>query len=320
MTKEAQSQGAFETAKSFEGRVRECVAARLTLLGVALTEFQDQDFPDIVVGDWGIEVKHTKDDKWRTVANSVFEGHRREEVERVFLVYAKMGGVPTVRWARYEDSVVHVRTSHRPRYEVEIDAKRSLFAEMKVSYSVFRDLPEREKMGYIRAYARGRLRDGEQLWWLGEDPENPHSLPLAARLYIKLPNEEKLRLRAEATFLCPEIVKSGRGKDKYNRAALYLLTYHGVLASQVRDLFSAGSVADPGNKKRGGNYVLRALLHLEPLIEEVAGEIGHVLLEDYWGKGAPKSKRGRLREWLRRADAEAVGWRPSDHLFKARKP
>ena len=44
-------------------------------------------------------------------------------------------------------------------------------------------------------------------------------------------------------MLCPQIVAGSRVKNKYNEFALYLLTYHDVLASNTRDLFSAGSVA-----------------------------------------------------------------------------
>ncbi len=316
LTSEARKPGAFTSSKEFEDRVRSVVRAQLRKHHKKIGEFAAQDFPDIVIGDWGIEVKHTKDDKWRTVANSVFEGHRKDEVDRVFLLYAKMGGTPEVRWARYEDAVIHVRTSHRPRYEVDVEAKTTLFSVMGIAYADFRKLDENGKMAHIRKYARSRLEHGEQLWWLG-DAENPHSLPITARLYIKLPQHEKARLRAEAAFLCPEIVKTSRGKNKYNRVALYLLTYHGVVASQARDLFSAGSVAVPGNKGRGGNYVLRALKNLEGEMIEVASSIDPELLASYWGKPAPKSTKGRIAHWLKLADEHAgKAWTPSKHLFQ----
>jgi hypothetical protein len=34
---------------------------------------------------------------------------------------------------------------------------------------------------------------------------------------------------------------------------------------------------------------------------------------EYWGKDFPPEKR--LKEWLKRADYFAVGWKPSEHLF-----
>jgi hypothetical protein len=310
LTAELQAYGALDNAKKFETRVRQVLAVELAKVGKVLRDFADQDFPDIVVDDWGIEVKHTKEDKWRTVANSVFEGHRRDDVSRVFIVFAKLGGTPAVRWADYASSVVHVRTSHRPRYEVEVGATKSLFEQMGVSYADFRAMPEREKMVHIRKYARSRLKAGEQLWWLGDDPENPHSLPLEVRLYPTLSDSEKRRLRAEVTFLFPEVLKGSRVRDKYSKAALHLLTYRGVLTSQARDLFSAGSVA---GKERGGNYLLRAFADLLPEFLDAARRLDPALLQEYWGH-APQTVAGRLSVWAEQADKCAAGWKPSELL------
>ncbi len=69
-----------------------------------------------------------------------------------------MGGTPTVRWNRYEDCVMHVRTSHVPRYEVEIGTAEPLFAKFGISYEAFSGLAIPEKMQYIRKYARERLK------------------------------------------------------------------------------------------------------------------------------------------------------------------
>ena len=50
-----------------------------------------------------------------------------------------MGGVPEVRWGEYEQSVIHVRTSHVPRFEIELpsekaEIKESLFQQMGICY------------------------------------------------------------------------------------------------------------------------------------------------------------------------------------------
>jgi hypothetical protein len=150
---------------------------------------------------------------------------------------------------------MHVRTSHVPRFEVEISAEHSLFELMDIRYDDFRVLPMEEKMRYIREYARSRLQKGERLWWLESNADVEHTLPIQARLYTALPSAEKTKLRAEAVLLCPGIVQSGRAKNKYDDAVLYLLTYHGVICHQARDLFSAGSVANPNNDDEGGIYI-----------------------------------------------------------------
>jgi hypothetical protein len=92
------------------------------------------------------------------------------------------------------------------------------------------------------------------------------------------------------------------------------LTYHGVLCHQARDLFSAGSVANPANDDEGGLYIERAIKLIESEIEIAANDIGDDLIIEYWGCSVPP--KDRIREWLRRADSYATGWKPSDVLFR----
>jgi hypothetical protein len=197
---------------------------------------------------------------------------------------------------------------------VQIKAQVSLFKKIGITYQDFCHLSLDERMRHIRLYARGRLKKGERLWWLEDQSEGGHSLPLQARLYTTLEQAEKRQLRAEAALLCPEVVKSSRQKGKYDDATLYLLTYRGVLCHQARDLFSAGSVAMKKNQKRGGNYVLRALQDIEAEMRTAAEILPDALLMEYWGEAPPPNDR--IKEWLKRADQLAVNWKPSDHLFK----
>ena len=272
-------------------------------------------FPDIVLGEFGIEVKVVNTDSWRTVGNSIFEGTRDLNVKKVYVLYGKMGGTPSVRWAKYEDCVMHVRTSHVPRFELEIGAKESLFAKFEISYEDFCELPHESKMKLVREYARKRKKPGDRLWWLEDKPEEAqeHSLPLEVRLYMTLPQEEKRKLRAEAALLCPQVVKPSRAKNKYDDAALYLITYHGVLCSQARDLFSAGSVALRSDETRGGIYTMRSLKDIESEMRQAAERLEDALFVEYWGASVAPPRR--IREWLGRADQYAKDWIPSNELF-----
>jgi hypothetical protein len=304
----------FTTAKQFENRVREVVKASIDDPTINIDfDPHPQAFPDIAVGEFGIEVKFTTNDTWRSVANSVLETNRINEVKTVYIVFGKMGGVPDVKWGEYEKSVMHVRTSHVPRFEVEIGAPKSLFEQMGISYDNFRVSEMHEKMLYIRQYARGRLKEGERLWWLEDATGEEHTLPIQARLYTKLSTEEKTKLRAEAILLCPRIVESGRSKNKYDDVVLYLLTYHGVLCHQARDLFSAGSVANPTNDDNGGIYIERAIKLIEREIRDAAARMEDALFTEYWGFSVPPSQR--IKEWLRLADTYARDWTPSAVLF-----
>src|SRR3989338_11458169 len=164
LTAEAR-QNSFRSSQEFEERVRKVIQK---IIGPKVTIDFDphpQAFPDIAIGKFGVEVKFTTNDTWRSVANSVLETNRVRDVKKVYLVFGKMGGVPEAKWGEYEKCVMHVRTSHVPRFEVELYPEQSLFEKMDVPYDTFRDSTMESKMGYIRAYARGRLKKGERLWW-----------------------------------------------------------------------------------------------------------------------------------------------------------
>ena len=281
LTTEAQTVP-FPSSSQFEHRVRQVLEERGTLHAVAVNyDPHPYVFPDIAVGEFGVEVKFTEKDTWRSVANSVFETTRNPEVIFIYVVFGKMGGIPEVKWGRYEDCVMHVRTSHVPRFELEMSPKSSLFTQFGVSYPEFSALPEREKMHYIREYARNRLKNGEHLWWLEDNPEQEHTLSINPKLYMNLPTAEKRRLRAEVVLLCPQVTAGGHVRNKYNEAAMFLLTSHGVLCPQTRDLFSAGSVAMAKDQTSGGNYVQRALADLEPEMRLAAIEMDDALFVEY---------------------------------------
>lgn len=319
LTIEARATG-FRSAKHFEDRVRE-VLAGLTVDDASIKiDFNSpaQAFPDIAMGEYGVEVKYTTADVWRSIANSVLETQRVDGVKYIYVVFGKMGGVPEVKWGEYEASVVHVRTSHVPRFEVEIATdpnatRESLFQQMGMHYDDFRKLDMSEKMKYIRAYARKIHPDG-RLWWIENDEKTEHTIPIQARLYTNLTTAEKNRLRAEAALVCPNIVKSGRDRNKYDDVVLYLLTYHGVLCHQARDLFSAGSVANPKNDDNGGIYIERALKLIEDEMKQAALEMDGAIFIEYWGESV--LPENRIKRWLEKADAVAKDWKPSDSLFR----
>lgn len=313
LTEEVRTTG-FKSSPQFENRVRE-VLDEISPFKVDFNS-KAQAFPDIALGEFGVEVKFTLNDTWRSVANSILENQRVEDVKYIYVVFGKMGGVPEVRWKSWNDSVIHVRTSHVPRYEVDVNEdpdnpKQSLFQLMGIDYDDFRVLSMNEKMKYVRAYVK-KIHPNEHLWWIEDSYEELHTSGLA-RLYTSLSTEEKLRHRAEAALLCPEIVKSGRTRNKYDRIVIFLLTYYGIICHQARDLFSAGSVGNPSNDKKIDNYIENALLLLEPYMKEAARTLDDKLFVEYWGKSCPPEKR--IAEWLRMADNLATDWIPSETLF-----
>lgn len=311
----------FSSSKQFEDAVRKEAVTTFPEYDVNPDEVA-QVFPDIPIGPFGIEVKYTESNSWRCIGNSIFEGHRVESVKRIYVVYAKMGGDPGVRFRLYDDAICHVRTSHVPRFEVSMEeGSPSIFTDMGITYHYFSTLPEEEKMPYVRDYARGRLKEGEHLWWI-EDFEGPSErfVPIAARLYTTLSDSEKRQMRAEAAILCPRILNGSRDRLKYGEVALFLLTYHGVAAHQARDLYTAGSASHDGtcvgDPSLNGNYIACALFDIQAEMRNAANYLPSELFLEYWGYDCPRETR--IIEWLKRADAYASAdgkWVPSEHLF-----
>src|SRR5690606_10002196 len=113
------------SALQFQDSVKATLEDELRSRGVVSVaiDSKTQQFPDLALVPFGVEVKFTQSDSWRSVANSISESSRTEGIEHIYVVYGKMGGTPDVRWRRYDDCVIHVRTSHRPRFEVDITAQ-----------------------------------------------------------------------------------------------------------------------------------------------------------------------------------------------------
>lgn len=93
LTVEAKSRG-FKTANEFENRVREVLSFLTTDDPSFEIDFKPnpQSFPDIAMGEYGVEVKFTLNDTWRSIANSVLETQRIDSVKRIYIVFGKMGG------------------------------------------------------------------------------------------------------------------------------------------------------------------------------------------------------------------------------------
>ncbi|EIM7320718.1 restriction endonuclease [Escherichia coli] len=316
LTQDLKKSTEFHSSKYFEQQVRVVLHEILKDMGILVDMSPPaQEFPDIIIGNFGVEVKYSDKNTWRSIANSIFEGSRKQGVDHVYLLFGKVGGEPEVRWGRYEDSIMHVRTSHVPRFEVEIDAKEPLFKKLNISYNDFRVLSPEKKMPYIRDYAKRRLKSGERLWWIDDQPD-ARSLPLEVRLYTKLTQNEKRRYRAESAVLCPQILRSSRVKGKYDDITMFLLTYYGILCNQARDLFTAGSVAMRASDERGGVYVLRALEDIENEMYEAFHSLEDALFVEYWGEKIPHEKR--VEYWLNKADSYMKEWSdimPSNVLF-----
>jgi len=274
----------------------------------AMPTFHDSAFPDIVVNGFGVEVKFTSRSTWHGTGNSIFEGMRDEAARHVYLVYFR-ADLPEARWSRYQDCIKGVRISHSPRYMIDMDGQGTFFRDLNMTLEAFRDLEMKDKMALVKQDVQKRVKRGERLWWFGD--EQDHTIPVNLRLYRNLSTSEKTQMRAEAALMCPEIFQGSRARSKYDGITAYLLTQHGVLASNVRDMFSAGSVA---GKERGGDYILRSVTNNISAIRKAASELDEALFVEYWG--AACAPENRMARWFALIDAERPDNPPSTHLLE----
>ena len=81
LTLEARKHG-FRNSQVFENRVRQTLDELLQDERSMRVDFSPppQEFPDIVLGEFGVEVKFTLSDTWKSIANSIQESQRASKL------------------------------------------------------------------------------------------------------------------------------------------------------------------------------------------------------------------------------------------------
>jgi len=248
-----------------------------------IVKYSGQHFPDIVIGDYyGLEVKTTKSNHWKSTGSSVAEGTRVEGVERVYLLFGKMCKPIGFICKPYEACLSEVVVTHSPRYQVDmkLGEGETIFDKLGVSYDELRrqENPIRTILGYYRS----RLKEGEELWWLGND--NSGTSNLVVRMWSALLPEEKLAYRMKGFAFFPELLSNH--SDKFNRMAVWLATGEGVVCPNLRDVFSAGGkdcIERDGVSYPGVSKVIGKLYCGLPVVKQIVLDTDRSLLEEYWG-------------------------------------
>lgn len=196
-------------------------------------------FPDIVAKQYyGVEVKITKQDHWRSTGNSVLETTRIEGVERIYLFFGKLIAPPQFKFRKYEECLYDIAVTHSPRYliDMELNKGNTIFDKMGTEYEVLRNIddPIKEIVRYFRKISR----KGEEPWWMGIEDDVEATLSPTVTLWSNLPEDKQNLFRNEAMARFPEIF--GRSQTKYQNFAAWLAARHGVVDSSLRDRFTAG--------------------------------------------------------------------------------
>ncbi len=242
-----------------------------------------QKFPDIIAKKYyGIEVKTTTQNHWKTTGNSLLESTRVDNVERIFMLFAKLASPIEFRCRPYEEVLSEVVVTHSPRYLIDMNLEqgKTIFDKIKIPYDALRK--NENPIRPIVDYYKSKLKPGEELWWMDtENNSKPSSIVI--KIWNNLSAREKQELKNRSMIYFPELF--GNSNDKFGRLAIWLVTREAVVCPNVRDLFTAGGKSDCviGNKMY--QKVPRIFLNLFdnlPNIVEAIMQTSAFELSEYW--------------------------------------
>lgn len=295
-----------KNSDELESFVRGALTEEYAKQGYTLTlQPKVQEFPDVIIVPFGIEIKHTRENTWVSVANSIQESHRPAGVTRIYVVFGKYGRNPEVRWGLYENVVNHARTSHVPRFQIDMNTKESFFEKIGISYVNFSVMPMTQKMAFMRTYARSRRHLVKNFWWLEDDLKSFSSLPI----------KERRKLIAEVCFLVPEIVMESQ--ESLAKAAFYLASIPRVLSHQLLEDFLLVRTNPTNIRDVAPNNGLMIVQELELEIISASENLLKGVVKEFWG--AEIERQERLPYFVRKLDeiSNSIS-KPSTTLFEGR--
>lgn len=244
-----------------------------------------QRFPDIIANNfYGVEVKTTKSNHWKSTGSSVAEGTRVEGIERIFMLFGKMCNPIQFMCKAYEDCLSEVVITHSPRYLIDMNLSKgqTFFDKIQIPYDELRkqDNPIKTIIGYYKK----QMKKGDNVWWLDNDNEIEKSSSLIIKMWNNLSMVEKSDYRIKGYCLFPELVSNK--SDKFNRFALWLSTGQGIICPNIRDIFSAGGQGELSIDNKKHVQIPQVIVRLHDdlaLIKEHLAQINELELSSNWG-------------------------------------
>ena len=175
-----------------------------------------QKFPDIIANKFfGVEVKTTTKNHWKTTGNSILESTRVDDVERIFMLFGKLGKPIEFKYRAYEECLSEVVVTHSPRYLIDMNLEegKTIFDKINTSYDTLRQ--NKNPINPITDYYKSKLKPGQDLWWI-QDSEKANKLII--NIWNNLSNIEQSDFVNKAMVIFPEIF--GHRQDKYSRFAI----------------------------------------------------------------------------------------------------
>lgn len=272
-----------------------------------------QKFPDIIANKfYGIEVKTTTQNHWKTTGNSVLESTRVDNVERIFMLFAKLADPIEFRCRPYEEVLSEVVVTHSPRYLIDMNLApgKTIFDKINMPYDTLRK--KENPIKPIVDYYKSKLKPGEELWWMDAE-NNSKASNIVIRIWNNLSSEEKQELKNRAMVYFPELF--GNSNDKFGRLAIWLVTREAVVCPNVRDLFTAGGRSDYALDGKVYQNVPRIFLNLFyniPSIVETIMQTPAFELSEYWE--TQTTDEAKLFDWISLVAKHANKIQDAKHL------
>lgn len=274
--------------KKFEDDVFEYLIneSRGTIFEDSFVKISGQKFPDIILNGhgFGIEVKTTTQNHWKTTGNSIFEETRVDGIDNLYLFFAKIRDPFEVKYRKYQDCLINVAVTHSPRYLIDMEAKvdETIFEKIACSYDDFRKMEN--PILKVREFYRKKLRPGESLWWLDDYDSLSNTNGMIIQVFSNLDKQKKREIICQAMIFFPEIF--GSSNEKFERLASWMIIKHNVVCSSLRDLFSAGGKGlilkyDYKSSKAYPKIILKLFENLEEL-NCIFNDLDPNLICEYW--------------------------------------
>ena len=278
--------------------------AKGTVFEGSIELISGQRFPDIVAKKWyGVEVKSTVKDHWKSTGNSVLETTRVEDVERIYMIFAKLASPIAFRYRPYEECLSEVVVTHSPRYliDMELEAGNTIFDRMRIPYDKLRK--QEDVIRPIIQYYKSQLKEGEHLWWINQEQQRPTSIII--QNWNKLSYEDRDTLMTKGMVYFPELF--GNNLDKFSRFAAWLVTNQGIVCPNVRDIFTAGGKRDihkNGIVIKAASRILAKLFEKSEEIRTTLIKTPANILEDFWQ--TQTSKKNVINKWIDIVDSNLI--------------
>ena len=231
-------------------------------------------FPDIQAEHfYGVEVKTTQKNTWKSLGGSIVESTRIKDVESIFMLFAKLGGeYAEFRCKPYEDCLEDFGITHQPRYRIDMEIqekrKETIFQKMGIDYDSFRTKDEEEKNAIYHRFKQTAENTGVEMAWRLTSEDGDYSMPMTISFLNDKTEEERIKIRARMFVLFPEVF-SASPSIKYKRAALWLCSRNGLICTNMRDIFSSGGQVNRIGYKTFEKSVSKIFLRLYQCREEI---------------------------------------------------